>query len=119
MSKYTIWNKTDILVTPSGRVLTPEDAFKEYPAAQLEGFKYVVLNQPVNMAIFFELESMKTHYKQQGVEITDGMTDQQVLEAIEAWENRPVEVVASPEERMAAALEFQAAMSLPQLPEEE
>ena len=59
-----------------------------------------------------ELEQFKEYYKKQGATITDDMTDEQVLAAAEAWDDRAVEQEATSEERIAAALEFQNLNSL-------
>ena len=111
--KYKIWNKTDNLVTPTGKVLTPQEVFQKYPAAAMEGMKYIIADQPISMAVFMEFESTKNAYKQMGVPITDDMTDQEVLDAISAWEENPPAPEPTAEERIAAALEFQNLNSLP------
>ena len=59
-----------------------------------------------------ELEQFKEYYKKQGATITDDMTDEQVLAAAEAWDDRTVEQEVTAEERIAAALEFQNLNSL-------
>ena len=111
--KYKIWNKTDNLITPIGEVLTPAQVISKYPVAGIEGMKFIIADQPINMAVFMEFEATKNIYKQQGVQITDDMTDQEVLDAITAWEETPRVATPSAEERIAAALEFQMIMSLP------
>ena len=111
--KYKIWDKTENLITPIGEVLTPQQVIKRYPAAGIEGMKYIVANQPISMAVFMEFESTKNTFKKYGAAITDGMTDQEVLDAISAWEERPQTPRITAEERIAAALEFQNIMSLP------
>ena len=35
MSRYSIWNKTDPIITPIGEVLTPEQWIERYPVAGL------------------------------------------------------------------------------------
>jgi len=111
--KYKIWNKTDNLITPVGEVLTPQDVFSKYPASAIEGIKFIIADQPINMAVFMEFEATKNIYKQQGVQITDDMTDQEVLDAITEWEETPRVATPTAEERIASALEFQVMMSLP------
>ena len=113
--RYKIWNKTDNLVTPTGKVLTPQQVIEKYPAAGVEGIKYIIADQPINMAVFMEFEATKAFYKQQGVPITDDMTDQEVLDAISEWEEHPPVPEPTAEERIAAALEFQNLTSLPDL----
>lgn len=111
--KYKIWNKQDNLITPIGEVLTPQQVFERYPAARIEGIKYIIADQPINMAVFMEFEATKEHYKRLGVPITDTMTDQEVLDAISVWEENPPAPEPTAEERIAAALEFQNLMILP------
>jgi len=113
--KYKIWNKTDSLITPIGEVLTPQQVIERHPAAGLEGMKYIIADQPISMAVFMEFEATKNFYKQLGVPITDDMTDQEVLDAISAWEENPPAPEPTAEERIAAALEFQNLTSLPDL----
>ena len=113
--RYKIWNKTDNLVTPTGKVLTPQQVIEKYPAAGVEGIKYIIADQPISMAVFMEFEATKNFYKQLGVPITDDMTDQEVLDAISAWEENPPAPEPTAEERIAAALEFQNLTTLPDL----
>ncbi len=113
--KYKIWNKTDSLVTPTGKILTPQQVFEQYPAARIDGMKYIIADQPISMAVFMEFEATKAFYKQLGVPITDDMTDQEVLDAISAWEENPPAPEPTAEERIAAALEFQNLTSLPDI----
>lgn len=113
--KYKIWDKQTTLVTPVGEVLTPTQVIQRYPAAAVDGMKYVIADQATSMAVFMELEATKEHYKRLGVPITDGMTDQEVLEAITHWEENPPEPEPTAEERIAAAMEFQNIMMLPDI----
>jgi len=113
--KYKIWNKSDSLITPIGEVLTPQQVIERHPAAGVEGIKYIIADQPISMAVFMEFEATKNFYKQLGVPITDDMTDQEVLDAISAWEENPPAPEPTAEERIAAALEFQNLTSLPDL----
>ncbi len=60
-----------------------------------------------------EYSAMVAHYKKSGAEITDNMSDAEVLAAIEDFEDNPPDPGPSVEERTAAALEFLAMNSLP------
>lgn len=111
--KYKIWNKQDPLVTPIGEVLTAEQVKEQYPASALPNMKYIICDSPISMGVFMEFSATKEHYKALGVAIADGMTDQEVLDAISYWEENPPAPQPSPEERMAAAMEFQAMMTIP------
>ena len=113
MPKYKIWDKQSNLITPTGKELTPEEVFAEYPAARLPNMKYIICDAPISMGVFMEFEATKEHYKHLGVPITDDMSDQEVLDAISDWEENPPEPEPTAEERIAAMLEFQAMMMLP------
>lgn len=113
MPKYKIWDRETDLITPIGEVLTPEEVFARYPASRLPNMKYVICDAPISMAVFMEFEATKEHYKRLGVPITDDMTDQEVLDAISYWEENPPEPEPTAEERIAAMLEFQSMMMLP------
>jgi hypothetical protein len=57
-----------------------------------------------------EFQSAIEHYKAQGAPIQNGMTDEEILQVIEDFEDHPPEPEPGPataEERIAAALEFQ------------
>lgn len=110
--KYKIWNGVDNLVTPIGEVLTAEQVKEKYPAAAIEGMKYIICDSPISMGVFMEFEATKKHYKNLGVPITDGMIDQEVLDAISYFEENPPQPEPTPEERMAAAMEFQNLLAL-------
>jgi hypothetical protein len=113
MAKYKIWDRETDLVTPIGEVLTPEQVFARYPASSLPNMKYIICDAPISMGVFMEFEATKEHYKNLGVPITDDMTDQEVLDAISYWEENPPEPELTAEERIAAMLEFQSMMMLP------
>jgi len=113
--KYKIWDRQQTLITPIGEVLTPEQVIERYPAAGIEGMKYIICDAPISLGVFMEFEATKEHYKRLGVPITDTMTDQEVLDAISAWEENPPVPAPTAEERIAAALEFQNIMMLPNI----
>jgi hypothetical protein len=111
--KYKIWNKQDDLITPIGEVLTKEDVFDRYPMARLENMKFIVCDAPISMGVFMEFEQTKEQYKQMGAPIEEGMTDQEVLDAITYFEENPPELEPTAEERIASMLEFQVMMMIP------
>lgn len=113
MPRYKIWDRETSLVTPIGEVLTPEQVFARYPASRLPNMKYIICDAPISMGVFMEFEATKEHYKRLGAPITDDMTDQEVLDAISYWEENPPEPAPTAEERIAAMLEFQSMMMLP------
>lgn len=68
----------------------------------------------LNGGCAMEFESMKATYLAAGAAITEGMTDEEILAAIEEFEmNPPGAGEPSVEERSAAALEFLAMNCLP------
>lgn len=105
--KYKIWNGQDSLVTPVGEVLTAEEVKNRYPASGVQGMKYIICDSPISLGVFMEFTQTKESYKALGVEITDDMTDQEVLDAISYFEENPPAPEPSAEERIAAAMEYQ------------
>ncbi len=75
MPRYKIWDKQSNLITPTGKELTPEEVFAEYPAASLPNMKYIVCDAPISMGVFMEFEATKEHYKHLGAPITDEEID--------------------------------------------
>jgi hypothetical protein len=110
--KYKIWNGTDTLITPIGEVLTAAQVKAKYPASALPDMKYIICDAPISLGVFMEFTQTKEMYKKLGVSITDGMTDQQVLDAISYFEENPPVPEPTAEERIAASLEFQSMMML-------
>ena len=107
MSRYKIWNKQDVILTPIGEVLTAEQWIDRYPIAGVETIKVVCAGGEINGAFFGTLGQMKDMYEKAGCDFTACTTDQEVLEVIEAFEdaqNAP-SAEKTPEERQAEALE--------------
>lgn len=113
MAKYQIWNKTDAIFTPSGASFTAEEWKDKYAWINQPGAKMIITAGVINGACAMEFETAKAWYISQGAAITDTMTDDEVLAAMEAFDNTPVTDEPSVEERTAAALEFIAMNSLP------
>ncbi len=111
--RYQIWNKTDDIITPSGAQFSAIEWANRYPWAKLPGVKMVITSGPINGGCAMEYAATVEHYKKAGAAITDGMTDSEVLAAIEYFEDNPPDTGPSVEERTAAALEFLAMNSLP------
>lgn len=118
MSKrYAIWDKVSDIYTPVGERLTAQQWIDRYGWIKAPGSVPVVAAGLINGALIDELGQMKTRYEQQGCVFTDGMSNQEILDAIEAFEDqRAAETKAaaeeaantpSAEERLAAAVEFQ------------
>lgn len=108
MARYQIWDKESDIYTPSGEKFTAEQWKTRYPWVRLTNAKMVITTGIINGGCAMELEATKEHYRRIGAEITDGMSDAEVLSAIEEFEDHPpVSSESSPEERIAAALEAQ------------
>lgn len=113
MSKYKIWDKTSAIYTlgkdpKTGKMSwTAEEYIESHaPWARNPNVKVVVGGGVINGTVFMEFDSTVEFYKKQGVAITENMTDEEVLAAIEAFEDTPQVPEISAEERIAAALEF-------------
>ena len=117
MSKYAIWDKTSPIITPIGEVLTAEQWTSRYPVAGVDTIKVVCAGGEINGAFFGTLGQMKEMYAKLGCDFSACETDQDILDTIEAYEdylNTPVESTEpTTDERIAAALEAQVMMSLP------
>jgi len=110
--KYKLWNKQDTLYAPSGDAFTAEQIFKKYPLAKLPSVDFIICDAPISMGVFMEYSQTAETYKKAGAEITDGMSKQEVLDAITAFEQKPVEQEPTAEERIAAAAEYQNLINL-------
>lgn len=114
MSRYQIWNKTDNIITPIGEVFSPQEWISKYPMANIPGIKLVIGGGVTNGSVCMEYTSMVESYGKYGVDFSSCVTDQDYLDAIEAFEDMPpASDTVSTEERIAAALEAQVMMSLP------
>lgn len=112
--KYQIWDKKSNIITPIGEVLTPEQWVARYPMTGVDGIKTVIGGGVVNGTVCMEFTGFVENYKKAGCDFTECKTDQDILNTIEAFEDAINSVsVVTAEERIAAALEAQVMMSLP------
>lgn len=116
MSKrYQIWDKTSNIYTPVGEELTPEVWKSRYKWINNPITVPVVASGIFNGAFCGELSQMKAMCENQGAVFEEGLSNEELLQAIENFEdylNTPSEEVST-DERIAAALEAQVMMSLP------
>ena len=111
--RYAIWDKKSPVITPIGEVLSPEQWIERYPIAGLDSITVICAQGEVNGAYFSTLGQMKQMYENNGADFSACATNEEVLEAIEAFEDAQAELAAqgsdesTPEERIAAALEYQ------------
>ena len=114
MKRYQIWNGTDSIITPSGAQFTAQEWGDKFPWLRAPGARMIITTPPINGGCAEYFDAFVDLRRRQGAAITDGMTDQEILAAIEDWEdNPPVSNEPTVEERTAAALEFLAMNSLP------
>ena len=112
--RYQIWDKVSDVYTPSGAKFSAKEWAEKYPWSKIPGAKMIITSGIINGGCAMEMEATKEHYKRMGAQITDDMTDAEILAAIEEFENNPPSTGEStPEERIAAALELQNLMALP------
>lgn len=117
MSKrYALWNKMDDVYTPSGKKFTADEWIAEFSWINAPGAVPVISAGLINGAYSGELSQMKERCENRGATFEEGLNNQQLLDAIEAFEDAqastPVETEPSAEERIAAALEYQNLLSL-------
>jgi len=113
--RYAIWDKVSPVITPVGEVLTAKEWMARYPAAALEHITVVCAAGEVNGAFFGTLGQMKTAFENRGADFSRCETAEDallVMEAFEAAENAALDE-PSAAERTAAALEFMAINSMP------
>ena len=107
MKRYAIWNKQDQVITPVGEVLSAEQWIARYPVAGISSVKVVCAAGEINGAFFGTLGQMKLNYENMGADFSACVTDEDVLQVIEEFEdaaNAP-STEPSTEERTATALE--------------
>ena len=119
--RYAIWNKTDKILTPIGEVLTPEQWIERYPAAGLDRITVVCAAGEVNGAFFDTLGKMVQMYENLGCDFSACTTDEEKLEAIEAFEDAAnaddgtvsnEELTATSLASIAASMEYQNMLTL-------
>ncbi len=125
--KYAIWNKTDPIVVPSGKVYTPDEWIKEHPVAGLEHVTVLCGTGDINGSLFATLGSVVVKLEKEGADFSNCTTNEEKLEVIHAFleekEAREAEEAEDYRAReamqadslasIAASLEFQNMMSLP------
>ena len=127
MKRYAIWNKKDPIITLKGEVLTPEQWIERFPMFGLDHIVPVCKSGEVNGEFYNTLGRMVDDYTKQGCDFSACVTNEDKLNAIEAFldAREAAEAVAMEEARaneaiqadslasIAASLEFQNMMALP------
>lgn len=121
LNRYAIWDKVSPVVTPIGEVLTAEQWIERYPMAGLSSITVVCGAGEINGSFFGTLGQMVQMYEAQGADFSGATTDIEKLEVIEAFEdsmNAPSDE-STPEERIAAALEYNNMLNSPVINEDD
>jgi hypothetical protein len=110
MARFKLWDKQETIYTlapdETGKgSFSPEEWIAKYPWAGIPGIKVIIGGGAINGTVCMQYDMTVETYKNAGAAITDDMTDEEVLTAIEAFETTPPQMGVSPEERIAAALE--------------
>ena len=118
--RYAIWNKTDNIITPVMENLTAEQWIERYPAAGNPNITVVCAAGVVNGGFFGVLETMVLQYEAEGCDFSECKTDEEKLSAIEAFldakeaeSKANADMTADSLASIAASLEFQNMMALP------
>lgn len=114
--KYKIWDKQEPIYTPVGEVFTAQQWLDKWPWAKLPNTKCVISAGPINGAVMGEFSSFVEQYKKMGCPIDDTMTDEEILQAIEDFEDNPPEPEPTIEERAIALEEFKAMATVGYVP---
>lgn len=115
LKRYAIWDKQTPVITPVGEVLQPSEWIARYPVAGLDSITVVCSAGEINGGFFGTLGQMVHTCEAQGADFSEAVTDVQKLEVIEAFEdakNAPSDE-STPEERIAAALEYSNLLNAP------
>lgn len=116
MARYQIWDKTSNVIVPTGQIFTPEQWIEQHPIAGIGTLDIVISGGVINGGFIGEYTSMIQTYTDAGCDFSGCTNQQECLDAIEAFEDARNEEAAnaiSNEERIAAALEAQVLLSMP------
>lgn len=124
MKRYAIWDKKTPIITPIGEVLTAEQWKDRYPVAALDSITVICAAGEINGAFFGTLGQMTQMYENQGADFSECKTDEEKLEVIEKFDEDNAEstndktpsneeITATSLASIAASLEYQNLMSLP------
>lgn len=116
--KLKFWDKKEDIYTPGRENTTGKSKFtadewiERNQWISIPGSKVIISDGSINGMVTLEFNETKDQYRKMGAKITENMTDDEVLRAIEDFEeNPPISNDVGPEERIAAALEAQVMMS--------
>lgn len=102
MIKIEKYNGSKTYMFPNGNIATPERVEKDYPAVKY--FDHIVETDEAGQ-VMFSLQNLAAVKSQLGIDLS--LSEEEAIAKIEEIRNAPQpEPEASPEERVAAALEF-------------
>ena len=122
MNRYQLWDGVSTIYTPGidpahgSSVYTPEEWQAKYPWYNNGANAMVISADIINGGFCAPLAQMVSLYGSQGADFSAATSDLDKLAVIEAWEeqmNSEAASTPSAEERIAAAMEYQALSSLP------
>lgn len=120
-NKYQIWDRTSHVFTPIGEDLTPEQWTNRYGWIKNPAAVPVVATGLINGGYSGELSQMKAIAEAAGAVFEQGLTNEELLDAIAEFEdtmNQP-SGESTPEERIAAALEYNNMLNSPVVNEDD
>lgn len=85
MKRFAIWNKKDPIITLDGKVHTPEQWIEKYPMFGLEHIVPICAAGEVNGTYYNTLGRMVDDYAKTGCDFSACKTDEDKLNAIEAF----------------------------------
>lgn len=117
--RYQIWDKKSNIIVPTGKIFTPEEWVEQYPIAGTD-IDVVISAGVINGGFFGVYPQMIQMYQDDGCDFTGCESEEECLVRIEEFEdarNAEASKVVSADERIAAALEAQVMMSMPDVDE--
>jgi len=111
--RYKIWDKQEPIYTPVGEMFTAQQWLDKWPWAKLPNTKCVISAGSINGAVMMEFGALVENYRRMGCQIDPAtMTDEEILQAIEAFEDNPPQAPVTPEERAQAMEEYKSMVTI-------
>lgn len=113
MSRYQIWDKQSDVITPIGEVLTPAQWLERYPMGNR--LDLIIGGGAINGSVCMEYSSTIEMYRSMGCDFSSCITQQDHLDAIEAFEDaQNTPDTSTPDQtRIADALEDLVVLQMP------
>lgn len=114
--RYVIWDEVSDVYCPNGEKVSAEDWLDRYPIGRLETEYLVVSGAAYNGGFCMPYSDMVDIFERAGCDFSGCTEMQDFLDAIETFEderNAESSDTVTAEERIAAALEAQVMMSMP------